>query len=63
MSGGCTLGSVTLNQCFQEFEAEHRSKGFDEVVERRWPPLTVLAAHVHGFAAKARDLKRNMPCP
>lgn len=52
-SGGCRLGSMLLHQSFQDFEAKHRLEGFDEVMERRWPPLTVLAEHVHEFAAKA----------
>jgi len=44
---------MPLKQSFPEFEAEHRGQGFDQVVERRWPPLTTLATHVHPFAAKA----------
>ncbi len=47
------MGSMTLKQSFQEFEAEHRGQGFDAVVERRWPPLTTLPTHVHEFAVKA----------
>ena len=38
---------------FQAFEAQARAQGFTEVVERRWPPLTVVGTHEHPFAAKA----------
>ena len=38
---------------FAEFETEAQGQGFDEVLERHWPPLTQLEAHVHAFAAKA----------
>ena len=38
---------------FPAFEAEARGQGFGEVLERHWPPLTVLETHVHDFAAKA----------
>ena len=38
---------------FSEFETKLRSQGFDEVLERQWPPLTVLDTHTHPFAAKA----------
>ena len=44
---------MLLPQSFEEFEAKHHLEGFDEVVERRWSPLTVLASHMHEFAAKA----------
>ena len=38
---------------FQMFEVDARAEGFDEVLERRWAPLTVLDTHVHAFAVKA----------
>ena len=38
---------------FAEFEARARAAGFDEVVERRWPPHTVLATHTHDFDVDA----------
>ena len=37
----------------KEFSAEALAEGFDEVLEREWPPLTVLAVHTHPFALKA----------
>ena len=38
---------------FETFEAEMRTQGFDEVLERRWAPATVLDLHSHPFEAKA----------
>ncbi len=38
---------------FDAFAAAARSDGFDEVVERAWPPGTVLATHTHPFALRA----------
>ncbi len=38
---------------FAEFEADARARGFDEVLVRDWPPLTVIDTHTHPFAAKA----------
>jgi mannose-6-phosphate isomerase-like protein (cupin superfamily) len=38
---------------FEEFAAQSRALGFDEIVERRWPPGTVLETHTHPFAVKA----------
>jgi hypothetical protein len=37
----------------EEFAAEVRAQGYDEVLERRWPPDLVLDAHTHPFAARA----------
>ncbi|MCW5612017.1 MAG: AraC family ligand binding domain-containing protein [Rubrivivax sp.] len=38
---------------FAEFEADARARGFDEVLERRWAPGTVLDTHTHPFAVDA----------
>lgn len=38
---------------FEEFEAEARAQGFDEVLERRWAPGTVIDVHEHPFALRA----------
>ena len=35
------------------FEAVARADGFDEVLERRWAPQTVLDTHTHPFDARA----------
>ena len=38
---------------FEVFETEARAAGFDEALERRWPPGTVLETHTHPFDAEA----------
>lgn len=38
---------------FAEFEAQAKDRGFDEVLERQWKPLTVLDVHTHPFAVEA----------
>ena len=38
---------------FETFGAEARAQGFDEVLERKWPPSTVLESHRHPFALRA----------
>jgi hypothetical protein len=43
------MSSIT----FTEFEADAKARGFDEVLERQWKPLTVVGLHTHPFAAKA----------
>ena len=45
---------------FEEFEAEARAQGFDEVLERWWPPGTVLEFHTHPFALRARVVAGEM---
>lgn len=38
---------------FETFAQQARAAGFDEVIERRWEPLTVLDTHTHPFAVQA----------
>lgn len=38
---------------FQAFEADARAAGFDDVLERRWAPGTVVATHTHAFGVEA----------
>lgn len=38
---------------FDEFRRAALARGFDEVLERRWPPGTVLESHTHPFDADA----------
>ena len=38
---------------FEAFEAQARAQGFDEVLERKWKPDTVVASHTHPFAVRA----------
>jgi hypothetical protein len=45
---------------FQAFEAQARADGFDEVLERRWDPHTVLDEHRHPFAVKALMVQGEM---
>ncbi len=42
-----------MQHSFDDFAADLRAQGFDEVVEVTWPPLTVLDTHRHAFAARA----------
>lgn len=45
---------------FAQFEANAKAQGFDEALERRWDPLTVLDTHSHPFAAKATVVQGEM---
>jgi hypothetical protein len=38
---------------FKSFEAQLRAQGFDEVLEKDYPPRSVIDTHSHAFAAKA----------
>ena len=38
---------------FEAFQADALAAGFDEVLERRWAPGTVLATHSHAFGVEA----------
>jgi mannose-6-phosphate isomerase-like protein (cupin superfamily) len=38
---------------FEAFAADARARGFDEVLERRWAPDTVLDTHTHDFGVDA----------
>jgi hypothetical protein len=38
---------------FEAFAERWRAAGFDEVIERRWAPGTVLDTHSHPFDAEA----------
>jgi len=35
------------------FKRDAQAQGFDEILERKWPPSTVLETHTHPFAVKA----------
>lgn len=37
----------------EAFAAEARAQGFDEVLERKWAPSTVLESHTHPFSVRA----------
>ena len=38
---------------FDQFEADARARGFDEVLVREWKPNQVVEQHTHPFAADA----------
>ncbi|MCU7370761.1 AraC family transcriptional regulator [Paucibacter sp. O1-1] len=38
---------------FEHYRQQALAAGFDEVLERRWAPLTVVDEHSHPFVAKA----------
>lgn len=43
-----------------EFEAAALAEGFDEVLERQWPPDAVLDTHTHSFALRAVVVRGEM---
>ena len=45
---------------FQTFERQALAEGFDEVLERTWPPDAVVESHTHPFAVKARVVRGEM---
>jgi quercetin dioxygenase-like cupin family protein len=45
---------------FQAFETQARAQGFDEVVERKWNPGTVLEVHTHPFSVRALVVQGEM---
>ncbi len=44
----------------QDFDAESRALGYDEVVERRWLPGAVVDEHTHPFAFSALLVRGEM---
>jgi AraC-like ligand binding domain len=60
MTGGCRFGSMTLGRSFTDYETDLKAQGFDEVLERKYLPLTVIDTHVHAFAAKALVVEGEM---
>jgi len=49
-----------MDHNFEQFAADLKAHGFDEVLARDWAPLTVVATHVHSFAAKALVVRGEM---
>jgi hypothetical protein len=43
-----------LTSNFEAFSQAARAAGFDDVLERHWPPGTVVPEHSHPFDAEAR---------
>lgn len=45
---------------FKTFERQALAEGFDEVLERTWPPDAIVESHTHPFAVKARVVRGEM---
>ena len=45
---------------YDAFAAGARADGFDEVLERVWPPGTVLDTHTHDFSVRALVVQGEM---
>ena len=45
---------------FDVWKREAQEQGFDEVIERKWPPSTVLPSHVHPFSLRALVVEGEM---
>lgn len=45
---------------YDEFRRDALARGYDEVLERRWPPGTVLDSHTHPFTAHALVVQGEM---
>lgn len=45
---------------FKTFESQALSEGYDEVLERTWPPDAIVESHTHPFAVKARVVRGEM---
>ena len=44
----------------ETFTRDAQAEGFDEVLERKWPPSAVLDSHTHPFAVKALVVEGEM---
>jgi hypothetical protein len=44
---------MTTLPSFESFKGASMAQGFDEVLERKWAPLTVLPEHTHPFSLTA----------
>ena len=45
---------------FESYSSEQRAAGFEEVLERRWPPNQVVETHTHPFAVRALMVEGEM---
>lgn len=45
---------------FDDFSAQAKARGFDEVLERTWAPSTVLEDHTHAFGVDAIVVRGEM---
>jgi mannose-6-phosphate isomerase-like protein (cupin superfamily) len=60
MTAGYKFGSGSVELSFADFEAQLRAEGFDEVLEKKYPPSAVIDTHVHPFSPKALVVKGEM---
>lgn len=49
-----------MGPTLEAFTRDAQAQGFDEVLERKWAPLTVLEQHTHPFALWARVVAGEM---
>ena len=42
-----------MQPSFETYRCDLLAQGFDEVIQREWAPLQIVAEHAHPFAAKA----------
>jgi len=49
-----------MSMSFADFEAEARTAGFNDVLERHWAPNTVVASHTHPFDVDALVIQGEM---
>jgi quercetin dioxygenase-like cupin family protein len=47
------FGTGPLEESFADFESRLKGQGFEEVLEKQYPPLMRIDNHVHAFAPKA----------
>ncbi|MBS0321697.1 MAG: AraC family ligand binding domain-containing protein [Proteobacteria bacterium] len=51
---------ATVTQDFDSFASQWRAAGYDEVLERTWPPSAVIDTHTHPFAVHALVVRGEM---
>lgn len=49
-----------MHESFESFRQDALARGFNEVLERRWPPSEVVPLHTHPFDASALVVEGEM---
>lgn len=49
-----------MPEAFDAYRTQALAEGYDEVLERHWPPGQVLDTHTHPFALKLRVVEGEM---
>ena len=49
-----------MNEKLEAFRAKALAEGFDEIVERKWAPSTVIDTHTHSFSVRALVVQGEM---